>query len=632
MPYPTSTTITLSEVKTYGQYPVMNALTVGNSRITGTIDINGSTVLRSGSDSGTNTRTQIRLGYGGTSDYAHRINTRHDSGTNSNNAVDFYLWQTGDATSALGTKLGMSITNQGVGLGTTNPSYPLHLTGAGVNSLLLSHTSANSEASVKHYVDGTYDWYIGTNVGSIGSGSLGFYVGNYGTVMTFNSAGNAGIGFTNPNIRLRVANVGIDYGSFITVSPESASSWPSGTTSLIGTTWNWHGLGNDVTSIYTPGSQSNAVRLAFNSGGTIYSNARIGVNMTSGINGSYQLDVNGDCICSDWFRTRGSQGWWNETHQGGWYMSDSTWMRMNNSRYIFAGSGTISTESRIGQGTSAPDFPVDIRDNVGSTQSYRYLNSGGIGYAGSYYMYYGLWGAGRIFCTELNATSDSRIKENIEDIHDGDALNIIRQLEPKKYSYIDTVLRGTKSVWGFLAQQVESVLPYSVGKSKQYIPDIYDLADVTKNTTGDYLLTLNTKNTIGLTTTDPSTQISLRLYVDEQNTMKYATVKEIIDNNSFTINEDISPHQHPDPSNTQNTQGNQEITKVFVYGKQVDDFRTLNKQAIFTMATAALQEVDRQLQQTKQDLIAAENTAQQQNIEITQLQSELNTILQQISV
>jgi hypothetical protein len=626
MPYPTSTIVNLSEVKTYGIYPVMTSLTLGSSRITGTIDINGSTVLRSGSDSGANTLTQIRLGYSGTTDYAHRINTRHNSVTNSDNAIDLYLWQVGDAASTLGTKLGMSITNQGVGLGTTNPSYPLHLTGAGVNSLLIAHTTLGSEASIRHYVDGNYDWYIGTNVNGIGSGSLGFYVGGgAGTVMTVNSAGNFGIGgFVNPNIRLRVNNIGIDYGAFISVNPES--NWPSGTYSLIGTAYNWHGLSGDVTSIYTPGSQSNAVRLAFSSSGTIYANTRLAINMTSGIS-AYQLDVNGDCICSEWFRTRNDRGWWNETHQGGWYMSDTTWIRMNNNKYMFAGSGSITTDSRMGQGTSDPQFPVDVRDGVSSTQTYRYLNTYGVGVYGPFAMTYGLWAAGRIFCTELNANSDSRIKDNIIDINDGDALNIIRQIQPKKYSYIDTVLRGTKSVWGFLAQQVESVLPYSVGKSQQYIPDIYDGANVTKNTEGNYVITLKNKNTIGLTTTDTSTQTSLRLYVDDKNTIKYATVKEIINNNSFVINEDISPHQHPDPSNTQ-TQETIDITEVFVYGKQVDDFRTLNKQAIFTMATAALQEIDRQLQQTKQELLNAENLYQSQNQEIISLQNQLSTLLQ----
>ena len=38
---------------------------------------------------------------------------------------------------------------------------------------------------------------------------------------------------------------------------------------------------------------------------------------------------------------------------------------------------------------------------------------------------------------------------------------------------------------------------------------------------------------------------------------------------------------------------------MFVYGREVDDFHTLNKDAIFTVATAALQEVDKELQAEK---------------------------------
>ena len=40
--------------------------------------------------------------------------------------------------------------------------------------------------------------------------------------------------------------------------------------------------------------------------------------------------------------------------------------------------------------------------------------------------------------------------------------------------------------------------------------------------------------------------------------------------------------------------------KIFVYGQEVNDFHNLNKDAIWTVATAALQEVDRQLQAEKQ--------------------------------
>ena len=39
--------------------------------------------------------------------------------------------------------------------------------------------------------------------------------------------------------------------------------------------------------------------------------------------------------------------------------------------------------------------------------------------------------------------------------------------------------------------------------------------------------------------------------------------------------------------------------QLFVYGQQVDDFVFLKKESIFTVATAALQEVDRQQQADK---------------------------------
>jgi septal ring factor EnvC (AmiA/AmiB activator) len=42
--------------------------------------------------------------------------------------------------------------------------------------------------------------------------------------------------------------------------------------------------------------------------------------------------------------------------------------------------------------------------------------------------------------------------------------------------------------------------------------------------------------------------------------------------------------------------------EIFVWGQTVDDFHSIDKNYIFTVATAALQEVDRQLQTTKEDL------------------------------
>ena len=53
-------------------------------------------------------------------------------------------------------------------------------------------------------------------------------------------------------------------------------------------------------------------------------------------------------------------------------------------------------------------------------------------------------------------------------------------------------------------------------------------------------------------------------------------------------------------------------SSIFIYGQEVEDFHKLNKDAIFTIATSALQEVDRQLQAEK--------------IKVTTLETEIETL------
>ena len=44
----------------------------------------------------------------------------------------------------------------------------------------------------------------------------------------------------------------------------------------------------------------------------------------------------GDTIyTNDWFRSRGDTGWYNETYCGGWYMTDSTWIRAFNNKSVY---------------------------------------------------------------------------------------------------------------------------------------------------------------------------------------------------------------------------------------------------------------------------------------------------------
>lgn len=180
------------------------------------------------------------------------------------------------------------------------------------------------------------------------------------------------------------------------------------------------------------------------------------------------------------------------------------------------------------------------------------------------------------------ASSDQRIKTNIIDVNDSSALNIFRQLKPKTYNYIDIATNTSNTVYGFIAQEVKSLINNSVSEKQEYIPNIYDMVDISINNDGKTLLTCKNKNIITFDTTE-NTTMKIKLY-DAQDKIINVTLDQIVSDNSFTINENLT----------------EEV--LFAYGQEVKDFNVLNKDAIWTIATAALQEVDRQHQATQQQL------------------------------
>ncbi len=77
----------------------------------------------------------------------------------------------------------------------------------------------------------------------------------------------------------------------------------------------------------------------------------------------------------------------------------------------------------------------------------------------------------------ITSSSDSRIKEDIEDINDDSGLQMILTIGPKTYKIIDNVTKCDKKVYGFITQQIREVLPDDVSRQPNYIPNIMLLAD-----------------------------------------------------------------------------------------------------------------------------------------------------------
>jgi hypothetical protein len=92
-----------------------------------------------------------------------------------------------------------------------------------------------------------------------------------------------------------------------------------------------------------------------------------------------------------------------------------------------------------------------------------------------------IYSANDVWATGFVASSDRRIKENIMEINDGDALSKLRNLNPTTYNYIDKVSKSSEKVYGFIAQEVKEVLPYAVSLQAEIIPNIYSLGDVSES-------------------------------------------------------------------------------------------------------------------------------------------------------
>ena len=100
-------------------------------------------------------------------------------------------------------------------------------------------------------------------------------------------------------------------------------------------------------------------------------------------------------------------------------------------------------------------------------------------------------------------------------------------------------------------------------------------------------------------------------------------LEEVIDEHTIRVKEDLGEWVGSVDETGNVVAGNQ----LFVYGQEVDDFVFLKKESIWTVATSALQEVDR-IQQQLVDQIAdleAANDAKQRRID--ELEERVNALV-----
>ena len=114
-------------------------------------------------------------------------------------------------------------------------------------------------------------------------------------------------------------------------------------------------------------------------------------------------------------------------------------------------------------------------------------------------------------------------------------------------------------MWGFIAQQLNTVLDHTIKFSESFIPNVYKECTVTNDI-------------IFLDTTDLHAEHILKLKIDKKD--RLVSIVEIIDSSSIRIDAEF------------------DFTSVFVYGIKVSDEHSINTNAVFAVSTAALNRLD----------------------------------------
>lgn len=85
--------------------------------------------------------------------------------------------------------------------------------------------------------------------------------------------------------------------------------------------------------------------------------------------------IDNSISCSNWFRSSGNTGWYNTTYQGGWYMSDTSWIRAHNNVGIYTG-GQIYSSSSIRMGNILLEHTDEINNMTSGGLHLNYRSSG----------------------------------------------------------------------------------------------------------------------------------------------------------------------------------------------------------------------------------------------------------------
>jgi hypothetical protein len=457
---------------------------------------------------------------------------------------------------------------QNVGIGTLIPQDRLSVQ-TGSNNYGMTHTDGT-------VVVGTY---VGNGVGWFGTKTnhpLAFFTANGSAAMIIGTNGRVGIGTGIPTNFLEIGSVLSGYSgnhiafgngtqtSGFTILPNGNSIWQS---SLQLSLMPAGGSGSGYLGINTT-APANHLQI-----GSIGNAGYAGNDIAFG-NGSQATAITQTSTASQWYAT-----------------TDIALMPRGN------GHG------RVGINVATPGYPLDIEDDVQTSAiDYAYFGTpDGLDPNTSFCEIckadVTIFAGGNVMAAEFDATSDLRIK-NIKAVSNtGHDLQILQSLQVMDYTLKDTIKNGHRPFKKVIAQQVESVYPQVVTKHTGFIPNVYRAITSLTKTNKGYLLHFDSAHHLS-----PAAK-KIKLLVQGEATMNPYTVLSV-----------------PSATDVEIAAAPFSSDRLFVYGEEVNDFRTVDYEGLATLNISATQELSKQL-------VQQQALNKEQNEKIAALTAKLDRLL-----
>lgn len=225
--------------------------------------------------------------------------------------------------------------------------------------------------------------------------------------------------------------------------------------------------------------------------------------------------------------------------------------------------GTNSTQAKLNVGAKTATFDsVGRLTTNGGNSDNNTLNDVGLSINAS----------GHVLCAEVNIRSDLRVKKDLQVSNGAADLEALLGIQITNYRFKDSMHLGSAPCKKVIAQQVESVFPQAVTKGSGEIPDIYQNATVRDG------------------------------WVEIESDLKAGEHVKLIDpkGESVVAVLEVRPGAFRPEMDLKGD-------KVFVYGRQVDDFRRVDYDAIAMLNVSATQQIKRE-KDAEIEALRAENS------------------------